>query len=82
MREKSLKKYGGVSLEGTQLERIDSRKLDEHKGAVSPGTNTVLLPFAMPQLLEIYQYVKGNLSFVMVRVSLKTPWLTENLLKQ
>lgn len=53
MGEKSLKKYGGVSLEGTQLERIYSRKLDEHKGAVSPGTNTVLLPFAMPQLLEI-----------------------------
>lgn len=59
--EKSLKKYSSVSLKGTQVGRINSRKLDEHKRAVSPETNTV--PFAMPQLLEVYQYVQGNLFF-------------------
>lgn len=80
--KKSLKNYSAISLKGTQLERIDSRRFDEHRRAVSPGTNTVLLPFAMPQLLEVYQYVQGNLFFVMVRASLKSPCLTENLLKQ
>lgn len=74
--------YSAVSLTAAQLGRIDSRRLEENRRAVSRGTNTALLPFAMPQLLEVYQYVKGNLPFVMVRASLKAPWLTENLLKQ
>lgn len=76
------KKYSAVNLKATQLGRIDSRRLEENRRAVSRGTNTALLPFAMPQLLEVYQYVKGNLPFVMVRASLKAPWLTEYLLKQ
>lgn len=73
-RRKSPKKRR-LSLKGTHLERIDSRRLDEHRKAVSQETNralvsycfcTAVLPFAMPLLLEVYESVKRNLSFVVI----------------
>lgn len=40
--KKSLKKYSSlyIVLKGPQLERIGSRRLDEHRRSLSPGTNS------------------------------------------